>query len=170
VRFHARCSGVVIPVLSPAGQIQGAQIRLDRPFDGRKYIWFPSAELKHGISSGSPVHFAGPIGKTLYLTEGGLKGAVAHCLSGHSFACIAGAGLYANFTRYFPMLREHGVEEIVVAYDMDLLTNDMVRQACEHILQAAREAGFRVEQMHWDPVNKGIDDHYLAQARGTRPV
>ena len=163
VRFHARCSGVVIPILSPAGQIRGAQIRLDRPFDGRKYMWFSSAELKHGVSSGSPVHFAGPIGKTLYLTEGGLKGTIAHCLSGHSFACIAGAGQYANFVRYLPAFREQGVEEIVVAYDMDLLTNTMVRKACGHILQAAREAGFRAEQMMWDPIYKGIDDYYLAE-------
>jgi hypothetical protein len=163
VRFHARCSGVVIPILSPAGQIQGAQIRLDRPFDGRKYMWFSGAEQKCGVSSGSPVHFAGPFGRTLYVTEGGLKGTVAHCLSGNSFACIAGAGQYANFERYLPALRDQGVEEIVVAYDMDLLTNDMVRKACGHILQAARTAGFRAEQMQWDPVNKGIDDHYLAE-------
>jgi len=163
VRFNARCSGIVIPILNPAGQIQGAQIRLDRPFDGRKYMWFSSAEQKRGVSSGSPVHFAGPLGKTLYVTEGGLKGAIAHCLTGQSFACIAGAGQYANFVRYLPMLREHGVEEIVVAYDMDLLTNEMVRKACGQILQAAGAAGFRTRHMQWDPVNKGIDDHYWAE-------
>ena len=163
VRFHARCSGIVIPILNPAGQIQGAQIRLDHPFDGRKYIWFSSAEMKRGVSSGSPVHFAGPVGKTLCLTEGGLKGTIAHCLTGQSFACIAGAGQYANFMRCFPILRERGVEEIAVAYDMDLLTNEMVRKACGQILQAADAAGFRTRQMQWDPVNKGIDDHYWAE-------
>ena len=170
VRFSARCSGIIIPILSPAGQIQGAQIRLDRPFDGRKYMWFSSAEQREGVSSGSPVHFAGSIGKTLCLTEGGLKGTIAHCLSGQSFACIAGAGQYANFVRYLPALREQGVDTIIVAYDMDLLTNDMVRRACEHIMRAARDAGFWVEQMRWDPIYKGIDDFYLAVAQRTHQL
>jgi hypothetical protein len=116
VRFYTRGSGIIVPILSPAGQIQGAQIRLDRPFDGRKYMWFSSAERKRGVSSGSPVHFAGPVGKTLYVTEGDLKGTIAHCLTGQSFACIAGAGQYANFTRYLPALRERGVEEINLAF------------------------------------------------------
>jgi len=61
------------------------------------------------------------------------------------------------------MLRERGVEEIAVAYDMDLLTNEMVRKACGQILQAASAAGFRTRHMQWDPVNKGIDDHYWAE-------
>lgn len=164
VRFHPKTSGIVIPVLSTSGQIQGAQIRLDRPFDGRKHIWFSSSEKTNGVGSGSPVHFAGPMNvKTVCVTEGGLKGTIAHCLTGWTFACLAGAGQYANFAKYLPYLKNCGVEEIAVAYDMDLLDNSHVREWCLKLLCLVKDAGFGARLMKWDPANKGVDDHYWAK-------
>jgi hypothetical protein len=165
VRFHAKTSGIIIPVLSAAGQIQGAQIRLDRPFDGRKYMWFSSSEKLMGVGPGSPVHFVGPLNvKTVCVTEGGLKGTIAHCLTGWTFACLAGAGQYANFAKYLPYLKSCGVEEIAVAYDMDLLDNEKVRDWCVKLLCSIKDAGLDARLMKWDPVNKGVDDHYWAKA------
>ena len=164
VRFHQRTSGIIIPVISASGQIQGAQIRLDRPFDDRKYMWFSSAEKNMGIGSGSPVHFAGSLNaKKICVTEGGLKGTIAHCLTGWTFACLAGAGQYASFAKHLPYLKSCGVEEIALAYDMDLLTNHWVEKWSVKLLCSIRDAGLRARLMKWDPVNKGVDDHYWAK-------
>jgi hypothetical protein len=165
VRFHAKTSGIIIPVISTSGQIQGAQIRLDRPFDGRKYMWFSSAEKNMGVGSGSPVHFVGPMNvKTICVTEGGLKGTIAHCLTGWTFACMAGASQYANFSKYIPYLKNNGVEEIAVAYDMDLLNNEHVRKWCLKLLCLIRDAGLAARLMKWESANNGVDDHYWARA------
>lgn len=164
VNFHAKSSGLIIPVIGIDGKIQGAQIRLDRPFKGRKYMWFSSSEKNMGTPVGSPIHFVGNLKtETICVTEGGLKGTVAHCLSGRTFACIAGAGQYQNFISSLPALKSFGVEEIQVAYDMDLLTNEDVMRGCLKILCAARDAGFIAKLRKWNPVNKGIDDHYWAR-------
>ena len=55
------------------------QILLDIPFRdkddppgkaGTKYIWLSSAAKNRGVTSGSPVHFAGdPFSRTVYVTE-----------------------------------------------------------------------------------------------------
>ena len=164
IRFHSKSTGIIIPVLSSSGQIQGAQIRLDNPFEGRKYIWLSSAEKPKGVSSGSPVHFAGSTNvKTICVTEGGLKGTIAHCLTGWTFACLAGAGQYASFSKFIPALKSNGVEEIAVAYDMDLYTNKQVMKHCLAILCAARDAGLSARVMKWNPINNGVDDHYWAK-------
>ena len=155
--------------MSTSGQIQGAQIRLDRPFNKAKYIWFSTSEQSLGVGSGSPVHFAGSMNvKTICVTEGGLKGTIAHCLTGWTFACLAGAGQYANFSKYIPYLKSVGVEEVAVAYDMDMLTNENVLSWCLSLLCAAKDAGLRARIMKWNPVNKGVDDHYWAKELKSR--
>lgn len=73
------------------GKIQGFQIRLDHVVEGRKYIWLSSVKFKNGVSSGSPVHVIGDLNASeVYLTEGALKGTIAHFLSGDTFVCVAG--------------------------------------------------------------------------------
>lgn len=159
IRFSKIASGFLIPIFDFEGRIQAAQIRLDHPFDKRKYMWFSSSELPSGVSSGSPVHFVGnPFSKIVIFTEGALKGTICHCLTGHTLICNAGANQTENIIRLFPVLRANGVEEIQSGYDMDLETNEHVRHGCAKILTSAREYGFRVKRRQWNPINKGIDD------------
>ena len=83
INFSGNNSGFLIPVRSIDGKIQGMQIRVDKVVDKRKYIWFSSANRKMGTSSGSPIHMIGdPDSEEVYVTEGPLKGTVAHYLSG----------------------------------------------------------------------------------------
>src|SRR5699024_12838019 len=90
-------SGLLIPVESMDGKMQAGQIRLDHPRDNNKYLWFSSAGYPHGVSSGSPVHVIGDLdAENIYLTEGGLKGSIAHYLSGHTFICFAGVNMYRS--------------------------------------------------------------------------
>lgn len=42
INFYSALSGILIPIRSIEGKIQGFQIRVDRPINGNKYIWFSS--------------------------------------------------------------------------------------------------------------------------------
>ena len=122
IHFSNKSSGFLVPVRNMEGLIVGAQIRLDHPYDGRKYIWLSSTNYHRGTSSGSPVHLAGNPGeKTVFVTEGPLKGDLAHVLSGRTFGCVPGANQYANLPPFLPAMKLMGTETVYEAYDMDKL-------------------------------------------------
>lgn len=120
LNFSAKCSGFLIPMRAIDGTIRGMQIRLDHPKDGQKYIWFSSASRKKGVSSGSPLHFIGDIeDEEVYMTEGGLKGIIAHYLSGKTFLCNAGVNQYKHIKSALQSLPN--VKRAYEAFDMDKL-------------------------------------------------
>jgi len=122
LHFSKKTAGYLVPYRDMQGRIQGMQIRLNQPFDGCKYMWMSSVNFHMGVSSGSPVHLAGELGATVvYITEGGLKGDVAHALSGETFGCIAGVNLYANLPEFLKMMKQHGTKYVYEAYDMEKL-------------------------------------------------
>ena len=126
--FTAKSSGFLVPVRNIDGLIVGMQIRLDRPYDGRKYVWFSSTNYNKGASSGSPVHLAGEAGaKITFVTEGPLKGDLAHAISGRTFGCVAGVNQYGKLPDFLSRMKEYGTETIYEAYDMDKLTGIMCR-------------------------------------------
>lgn len=122
LHFSKNTAGYLVPYRDAEGRIQGMQIRLNQPFDGCKYMWMSSVNFHMGVSSGSPVHLAGELGATVvYITEGGLKGDVAHALSGETFGCIAGVNLYANLPEFLKTMKQHGTKYVYEAYDMEKL-------------------------------------------------
>ena len=127
IHFSNKSSGFLVPVRNIDGLIVGAQIRLDHPYDGRKYIWLSSTNYYMGTSSGSPVHLAGSLReKTIFITEGPLKGDLAHVLSGRTFGCVLGANQYANLLPCLREMKQMGTQSVYEAYDMDKL----LRTAC----------------------------------------
>ena len=163
MKINARYSGTVIPVTNVGGVTAGIQIRVDKPFNGCKYLWFSGANEHMGVSCGSPVGFAGnPYDKTVYITEGYLKAVISHCLSGMTFAAVAGANNYRNLAGLFAVLRQNGGDEIVEAYDMDKLTNTHVEKGCQQLVRLAGEYGFKIRRIKWDSQYKGIDDYLYA--------
>lgn len=129
VNFSSKNAGFLVPVRDMDGLITAMQIRLDHPYDGRKYIWLSSAGRLMGVTSGSPVHFAGEVGKkTVYVTEGPLKADLSHFLSGESFAAVAGVNLYGNLAPVIEQLKEQGTNRIYEAYDMDKRLSLQCRQ------------------------------------------
>ena len=118
--FSAKNSGILIPIISFGGYVQGFQIRLDHVTDSRKYIWFSSTNSHFGVSSGSPVHVIGDrSAKILYVTEGALKGTIAHYMTGHTFVCAAGVNQHRNLKPVLEAFKQSGTETVVEAYDMD---------------------------------------------------
>ena len=140
IYFNPKSSGYMVPVRNIEGLIVGIQIRLDHPYDGRKYIWLSSVNFHMGVSSGSPVHLVGESGaKVVFVTEGPLKGDVAHFLSGRTFACVPGANQYANLASFLKTMKALGTEFVYEAYDMDKLLKPVCKgdynekcQYCEH--------------------------------------
>lgn len=88
--------------------------------EGRKYIWLSSVKFQNGVSSGSPVHVIGSLdAEQIYLTEGALKGTIAHYLSGDTFICVAGVNQYRNLKPVLETLKSRHLQHLYEAYDMD---------------------------------------------------
>lgn len=136
VNFCARDAGFLIPVRNMDELIVGMQIRLDHPYNNRKYIWFSSANCNRGVTSKSPVHFVGEEGQEcVYITEGPLKADLSSFLSGRSFVAVAGVNLYGNLPPCIKRLKQQGTNLIYEAYDMDkrlklICHNDYKEEYC----------------------------------------
>lgn len=136
VNFSAKDAGFLVPVRNMDGLIEGMQIRLDHPYDGRKYIWFSSANRRMGVTSKSPVHFVGEEEQEcVFVTEGPLKADLANFLSGRTFAAVAGVNLYGNLPPVMKQLKQQGTRLVYEAYDMDKLLklicqNDYKEEYC----------------------------------------
>lgn len=166
---NPRRTGYFVPVFAVDGLLAGCQIRVDRPGkDGGKYIWLSSAERKSGVTSGSPAHFVGdPAADTVWITEGPLKATVAHCLSGHSFLAVAGANQLGALPDALGSLKRFGCRTVCEAFDMDKLQNPHVAAGVQKVLALAKEMGFTVRQIRWNPQYKGIDDYLLSKQKET---
>lgn len=115
IHFTAKSSGFLVPVRNIEGFIVGMQIRLDHPYDGRKYMWLSSVNYNKGTSSGSPTHLAGE----------------------------PGANQYANLPAFLSEMKEYGTEFVYEAYDMDKLFKPVCRgdynEKCRYCPQYQRD-------------------------------
>ena len=57
--FYEGNRGYLCPVYSIDGKILGFQIRVEKPVNNRKYVWFTSSGLEGGTSSKSPAGVSG---------------------------------------------------------------------------------------------------------------
>lgn len=132
INFHVRNSGFLVPVRNIEGLITGMQIRSDRPYKGRKYIWLSSSDKNMGVTSGSPVHFVGKEGEeVVFVTEGPLKADLANALNNRTFVAVAGVNLYGNLSLVIRRLKKNGTKLCYEAYDMDKLMKLICHEDCE---------------------------------------
>ena len=175
LNFCSYTAGILLPAKSIDGKISGFQIRLDTPLanptdnpnkTGAKYIWLSSSSKAGGCSSGSPVHIIGDqYAKTIYVTEGVLKADIAHCITGRTFAAIAGANNLTSLEELFQTVSHNGTKLIVEAHDMDKFRNEMVDKGASGINSLAHKYGMDCRRLTWNPNYKGIDDWQLALKR-----
>jgi len=162
--------GLLIPVCDKGGYIQGLQVRLDEETlgeNGRRYRWLSSRYENNGTRSGNWIHVTGNASsKTAYLTEGPLKGDVASYHDNDAlFICIAGINSTDGLTG---VIRSLGVSEIILAADMDKVTNKQVRDGFEKIAKAISQIrGVRISTLNWNVCFKGIDDYYNIRRRAS---
>ena len=120
--FFRKNKGFLCPVFGLDQNLSGFQIRLDEPYNDRKYLWFSSSNRNQGTSSKSPVTFLGnPDSKIVCVTEGILKATIAHAMSGYSFLGTPGVSQYKEMERTLKALKENGLEEVWEYFDMDKL-------------------------------------------------
>ena len=162
--------GLLIPVRDANRRIQGLQIRLDDTTMGesqRRYRWLSSRYMACGTRSGNWIHVTGNVSsKMAYLTEGPLKGDVASFHDDDAlFICIAGVNSTNGLT---DVIRSLGATEVILAADMDKVTNRQVREGFEKIAGiVSRIGGVSVRSLDWDVCFKGIDDYYRIRHRGS---
>ena len=176
--FYQKTAGILIPAIGFDGMLQGFQIKLDIPLKnkddppekpGAKYIWFSSSSKKGGTGSGSPVHLAGnPSARVVYVIEGLLKADISHCLTGRTFAAIAGANNTSPLDAMFALLAQSGTEEIIEAHDMDKYNNKMTMAGASKIYLMAQKHGMNCRRLTWNPNYKGFDDWQLALRQGSQ--
>ena len=63
-----------------------------------------------------------------------------------------------QYRRALKELKEFGVEQILLAYDMDYHTNEAVANSRDFALTEGKEAGFDMIPLEWKCDFKGIDD------------
>jgi len=163
VTFAIKAPGIIIPVCGIDGKIAGMQIRLDKPINERKYIWLSSKGLDGGASPSSPIHFVGdPAAKRIYVTDGSLKGTVAHALSGRTFICLAGVKNLGGLDDLLICLKANGMVEALESFDMKKLTDNQIGESAARLRQRLSVHGFEVSSATWsDKALDGVDDYFL---------
>lgn len=155
-------SGFFVPMLNIKGQCLGMQIRRDT--GDPKYLWFSSSGYEQGCNRTSIPTFSNHwnIGKSVCITEGGLKAYIAHAYSGVTFIGIAGVTQFKLLPLLFTQLKKAGVTTIADCFDMDYRTNPHVQKAREQLKNEIINAGFIYARYEWDEKYKGIDDYLVA--------
>ena len=149
------------------GEIEAIQIRLDRPYKS-KFNNLTSVDKYYGTTASCCPHFAGPHDSdAVYLTEGVMKADIAQHLSNalgqpRCFVGLTGVGNINQFRRLLKELATVHINRIIVAFDMDALINENVRNARHRVLQEGSDAGFEMTPIAWDEKYKGIDDLLLS--------
>lgn len=185
--------GIIIPYLDINRKLQGFQIRKDNELinskDEAKCLWFSSDGRENGTKMPATYHISadwtfGCNGLTfkhngsIYLTEGGMKGDIAHAISRSPFISVPGVNALGELEKLLQsgILQSMGINTIYVAYDMDFLTNEQVKKAFDKLCKMLELYGFYHEQSTWSTKNsvngkplKGIDDYLAFHRRGICP-
>ena len=163
-KLDIRASGILIPDRNQKGQIEAIQIRLDNAWKS-KFNTLTSVDQYYGTAAQCCPHHAGNTDgtDTLYLTEGVMKSDIAQFLSSklgqpRQFVGLTGASNFNQFRRLLEEAKAAGIRRIMLAYDMDALTNETVQSARDRILKEGYDAGFEMTLLSWDAQYKGIDD------------
>lgn len=184
--------GILIPVRNQYSQIQGLQIRKDdnllkyfpkgRDEQGNiilkkenKFNWLSSPDKYMGSKATAFVHISCayrcrddgviyPVFKNdwIDLTEGPLKADVYSFLTGYPCIAVPGTNCLNELHNALIYLKSYGVKGIHIAFDMDYITNEQVKEEMDKAILLIKEEQLQVSQRTWDCNFKGIDDYALA--------
>ena len=155
-------SGILIPQRDGFGRIQGLQIRLDKSRDC-KYITLSTSDYDCGAKGVANPHFrmGGKGLRTVILTEGPLKGDIVSYFTDYSVLAIQGVNIIYNLRNAIEDLKEAGMEELMIAFDMDWKKNPYVKKALINIKELLTELEVMFSTLDWDENYKGLDDYLL---------
>ena len=186
VRMVRRQSSFFVPVRNIDGTIDRFQLRHDiKPTasyeDKKKYTSWSSGEKETGcsVTGTSNIHWVGfpesedyrsdeyRTPEQVELTEGALKGDIAHTLSDRhwAFICLLGVSNYGQLSQALEYLKKHGTKRINICFDMDYLVNSNVQSSLDKVKRMITDAGLSWEWIKWDPKYNGVDDWLLARKK-----
>lgn len=169
--YRLQGDGILYPAIID-GLIRGFQIRTQKADGKKQYRWFSTGEgmyrgkkfsFDQGTSAPISCHEEWPDQSRetpvrAWITEGLAKAQFIADYYKEYAISVPGVGSWA---RAMQRIRELGIKEVVIAFDMDFLTKTEVEKPLNS-LQADAERDMTVYQARWNPKNKGIDDAILA--------
>lgn len=185
IAFYKKNSGYLCPVWSFDGRLTAFQIRLDIPYQKRKYIWLSSAKLNKGCSPGSPVSLSrDPEVRRVFVTEGILKAEITHQRTGETYIGNPGVMNHKELKQMLVRLKEQGLQEVVEANDMDKLMRldchedygpecrvcnaygpecpkkkekrEQIRKGCLRLYEICEELSLSCSRAAWDTDEEGM--------------
>ena len=176
-----RKGGILVPYRDFNNHIQGFQLRkndeeleVDEETGEReyKYSWIASGGLIDGCKASAKIHYAVDFkwnpdqhsfspdikGNRIMLTEGAMKGDLAHAISGIPIICVPGvSSAQEALLENIPLLKSIGIDTIVIAYDMDRVMNLSVAKALRAIKELIESNGMTCLQTSWSNKVMHID-------------
>jgi DNA primase len=149
--------GICVPVRDLQGRISGIQIRRNGDIKP-KYVWLSSSGRLNGCSSGVSAHLAKPAhcdNSEVWITEGPLKGDIISLKLNRAVIAIPGV---AAWEKAIPIVWQLKVRSVIVALDMDKLTNQAVMTYKNLLINRLMRMGIRVFEASWNSNFKGLDD------------
>ncbi len=170
-------SGMILPVYDINKKIIRLQIRPDwnhwqiNSFRERgekppKYINFSSDGKENGTKSGSMagIHYNEQRFRTVIVTEGSKDAKIASEYLKRACVYLPGVDTYNAFLNsdLFNELKKRGLENVIIAYDADIIYKHQVKRAMEGFYEKLEEANVNVYYAKWK-INegKGIGDMLL---------
>lgn len=168
--FAAYYDGYFCPVYNDKMQIIAFQIRVDKPVNGNKYIWFSSAGKTNGTPSGAPSTYYKGKRNAWIITEGVLKARVIFVLLGGQIGVVGVPGVKClkGLSRY------HLDRNIWFSYDMDQYEDSEkgrgIRKDALKLKQKAEElwSSSNRKDLKWNMEYKGLDDYLITLAEDKR--
>jgi hypothetical protein len=123
--------GILIPVRNSDNKILGFKIRVDKPRESGKYVWFSSNGRHGGTGAINSLHFPlfdGGSKDIIRITEGELKADISTALSGIWTWSLPGVN---SWRLALPALDEVKPEKVIVAFDSDYWEN---RNVASHLV------------------------------------
>jgi hypothetical protein len=156
--------GLVIPIRTQMQHVVALSVRADDPASESRYSFISSSKYR-GPGPSARLHwplYEDHITAYVRLTEGALKGDVATVLSGQLTLGLPGI---ASWRQAIPLLQQHRVRCVRLAFDADARRNITVARALKAATQSLTAAQILVQLEVWDEADgKGIDD-LLANAK-----
>jgi hypothetical protein len=160
-------------------QLKGQKIKIGKVslHSGQKYLWLSSTGKWNGTGAGNPIpiHVAVPVAKRqkwptghllqvkkVWITEGPIKAEIAAQKLNQVFLSVPGI---TSWRPIFDLITKMGVEEIVLAFDMDIARKKELREQIK-TLKMELEKQSQIQKCWialWreDKHGKGIDDMLL---------
>ena len=160
VQKNSQVDNLMIPIFNIRKQLVSFHYR--GLTQSSPYWSLSSNGEKKGCSPGTPTGYWGNVNaKTIILTEGALKGYLAHIWTGLPVMYILGVSSQSMLTEALKDAKAAGVENIIMAFDMDYDSKSQVKEAVDQVKEKIQNVGISYHVITWNHDYNGIDDYLL---------